>query len=196
MSSSPSTAKPSASHLLFDFTVPLPPFADFLLDASSPEEAGAEFANPAAFLALLDAFPGPAFPVSRCDAPDGVLGREASGVGTGVASVLVVSSIADSLSFCEKAGFLRPGTGGGRSTASSPSAEAVLDGGVSSTGPSLSASLCRLVLPVSSLRTSASKVWSKSRQSSFVRCCFFSSVPYCFVKSAFAALRRLSTQDR
>lgn len=110
--------------------------------------------------------------------------------------MLVVSSITDSLHFCEVVGFLRPGIGGGASNASSPFAEAVLDGGVSSTGPSLLAPLCLLMLPVSSLRTSASNVWSKSRQSNLVRCCFFSSVAYCFVKSAFEALRRLSTQER
>ena len=89
------------------------PLAALRLDASSPEDTGADVASPCAFLALLEAFPGPAFPVSRW--PAGVLGREASGVGTGVASVLVVSSIADSLHFGASAGFLRPGTGGGAS---------------------------------------------------------------------------------
>ncbi len=64
------------------------------------------------------------------------------------------------------------------------------------TPASESGSLGRRVLPVSSFRTSASKVGSKSLLSMFVRCGFFSSVAYCLVKSARTALSRLSTQLR
>lgn len=103
-----------------------------------------------------------------------MLGRDVSGVGTGVTSVLVVSSTIAVSCRCSIAGFLNcgpEGEGGGSSSvrASSP-ADAVLEGGVKSTGPvSESGSLCRLVLPVSSFRTSASNVWSKSLQSNLVR---------------------------
>lgn len=129
-----------------------------------------------------------------------MLGRDVSGVGTGVTSALVVSSVTtSSRAFgCGMAGFLNPGAGGGGGSASSAAsspADAVLEGGVSSAGPaSESGSLCLLVLPVSNLRTNASNVSWKSEQSSLVRCCFLSSAPYCFVNSARTAVSKLSTQ--
>lgn len=84
-----SSASPSASHFLpFLGPAALAP-RDLLVDDSSPEEAGAELKF-AALRALREPFPpGPAFPVSIC--PAGVLGRELSGVATGVESFEVRS---------------------------------------------------------------------------------------------------------
>jgi hypothetical protein len=116
-------------------------------------------------------------------------------VATGVLSALVRSSKTP-LGW-GSAGFLKSGTGGAVGPSSSSTWEAVLEGGVSSTWLSESASLgCRLVLPVSSLRTRASKVWSKSLVSIRATCCFLRSVAYCLVNRALTAVRRLSTQER
>ena len=117
-----------------------------------------------------------------------------SGVGIGVASVLVLSPTKSSL-LIGMAGFLNSGAGtGGGSSASSP---AELEGGVSSVGPSESiVSLCRRVEPVSSLLTSASNVGSHCAVLTFSVCAAFNSCPYALMNRPLTAVRRLSIQLR
>lgn len=84
---SSSSSAPNSPQTLFFLTAPL---AFRLAEASSPEDTGAEL-SVAFFLSRLDSLPraGLALPVIRWLAVPGVVGREVSGVGTGVESALV-----------------------------------------------------------------------------------------------------------
>lgn len=196
MLSSPvsSTATPLSSHLRFAFAVPFPRV--LRLPASSPEVPGVPPGVACrcwAFRARREVLPpGPDFACKRC--PEGVLGREASGVTTGVASVLLFTT--SSFLAAGMAFFRTPGGGGGGSSRSvSWSSPADEEGGVNSVGPS--ESLCLLAVePVSRRLISASNVWSNWRVSRWTRSGFLSSEPYCLRKRVLTAARRSSTHER